>query len=225
VFAYHSISNVVFNTKQIILFKNLCYPNFFYSLYALNDMTQESENNQTSLSFRYAKQEDAAEISHLVNSAYRGDSSRAGWTTEADLIEGARTNESEIINLIEAKNSMLFLCIQCNSLDDSEQIVGSVHIEIKGNTGHLGLFVVNPIMQGSGIGKRFMQAAETQASTEWAVTTMTMSVITSRDELIAFYERRGYKRTGELTPFPTSAGDSVPKHQGIQFEKMMKELP
>lgn len=182
-------------------------------------MTQQSVTNQTSLSFRYAKREDAADISLLVNSAYRGDSSRVGWTTEADLIEGARTNEKEITDLIEATDSMLFLCIH------QDKIVGSVHIEIKANTGHLGLFVVNPVLQGTGIGKHFMQAAETQASTEWAITKMTMSVISSRVELIDFYERRGYKRTGELTPFPTNAGESIAKHQNIQFETMVKNLP
>ena len=102
--------------------------------------------------------------------------------------------------------------------------VGSVHIQIKASTGHLGLFVVNPILQGSGIGKRFMQAAEIQATKEWPITQMTMSVISSRDELIAFYERRGYKRTGEFTPFPTNAGESVPKQPNIQFETMWKKL-
>lgn len=154
----------------------------------------------------------------MVNSAYRGDSSRAGWTTEADLIEGARINEQEIIDLIEATDSMLLLCIH------QDNIVGSVHIEIKENTGHLGLFVVNPKLQGAGIGKRFMQAAETQANKKCAVTRMTMSVISSRSELVAFYERRGYKRTGELTPFPANAGESIPIHQNIQFETMVKDL-
>ena len=74
-------------------------------------MTQTTQFNLNHLSFRYAKREDTADISRLVNSAYRGDSSRVGWTTEADLIDGARTNENEIRELIVAKDSMLFLCL------------------------------------------------------------------------------------------------------------------
>ena len=181
-------------------------------------MTHQSTINKDNLSFRHAKPQDAELVADLVNSAYRGDSSRAGWTTEADLVEGARTSQNEIIELIEPNDSMLFLCIQQGS------IVGSVHMQKKGNTAHLGMFVIQPTLQGAGIGKQFMQASETEAQKVWSITKVTMSVISIRDELIAFYERRGYKRTGEFTPFPTDAGESVPIQENIQFETMEKEL-
>ncbi|MEP7084731.1 MAG: GNAT family N-acetyltransferase [Betaproteobacteria bacterium] len=91
-------------------------------------------------------------------------------------------------------------------------------------SGYLGLFVVRPGLQGVGIGKQFMQTAETLAQQEWGITKMTMTVITVRQELIAFYERRGYRRTGRVRPFPADAGASVPRIKDLQFEVFEKNL-
>jgi len=153
-----------------------------------------------------------------VNSAYRGDSSRVGWTTEADLLEGKRTNEREVLGLIETAGSMILLCLQ------GDEITGSVHLEKRDTACYLGLFVVRPERQNTGIGKQFIQAAEDFAQQEWGITKMTMTVISVRRELIAYYERRGYRRTGEIRPFPTEAGLSVAKVQGLQFQVLAKDL-
>ncbi len=169
------------------------------------------------VSFRQATANEAKTIVNLVNSAYRGDSSRAGWTTEADLLEGPRTNEKEIISLIERDDSMVLLCLQ------GDEIVGSVNVEKKGTAGYLGLFVVSPKLQGGGIGKQFIRAAETESQKAWGIFKMTMSVITIREELIAYYERRGYKRTGILNPFPTEESESVPQVD-LQLETLEKSL-
>ena len=86
------------------------------------------------------------------------------------------------------------------------------------------MFVVRPDLQGGGIGKHFIQAAEDIVQQEWGSTKMTMTVITLRLELIAFYERRGYRRTGELLPFPDDPDKGIQLVQNLQFEMLEKYL-
>jgi N-acetylglutamate synthase-like GNAT family acetyltransferase len=169
-----------------------------------------------SLTFRKATLDDASAIAVLINNAYRGDSSRAGWTTETDLLEGLRTNEAEVADLIGAEASMFLLCEQGGDM------IGCVLLQKAGSLGYLGMLVVRPTLQNHGIGRRFIAEAEATARREWSVTGMTMQVITAREELIAYYERRGYRRTGQLTPFPERFALSVPKVPGLQFEILAK---
>lgn len=171
-----------------------------------------------SLSFRKARVEESDLIAALVNSAYRGDSSRAGWTTEAHLLDGQRTDALEIQSLIEDEKSMILLCLQ------DHEILGSVLLQKKGDAVYLGMLVVKPELQGRGIGKHFIQKAERTAQQEWNISKMTMSVITVRRELLAFYERRGYRRTGQILPFPDDPGAGIPLVQGLQFEILEKDI-
>lgn len=169
------------------------------------------------LSFRLAGVDDAPRIAALINAAYRGDSSRAGWTTEADLLDGPRTNAAEIRALVEATDSMILL-----ALHDAD-LVGSVHLQRRGAAGYLGMFVVRPGLQGAGTGKRLMHAGEARAREAWGISTMTMTVITLRPELIAFYERRGYARTGEIRPFPVEHAQNA-RVAGIELAVLEKDL-
>ncbi len=179
----------------------------------------EASTQIPSLSFRPARLEEAALIVKLVNSAYRGDSSRVGWTTEADYLDGQRTDEQEIQKLILDEKSMILLCLQ------GDEVIGSVLLEKKSmEAAYLGMFVVKPDLQGGGIGKHFIQAAEDIVQQRWGVTKMTMSVITLRMELIAFYERRGYRRTGDFLPFPDDPANGIQLVQGLQFEMLEKDL-
>jgi ribosomal protein S18 acetylase RimI-like enzyme len=180
-------------------------------------MTQKSTSTTQRLSFRKARCEEADFISQLINSAYRGDSSRAGWTTEADLLEGERTDEAEIVELIEAENSVILLCVK------GDEVIGTVHVQKTDDSAYLGMLVVKPGMQGGGIGKQFMKTAEDFARREWSVSKMWMTVISVRPELIAYYERRGYRRTGERKPFPAEA-KSTPRIPGLEFEVLEKDL-
>ncbi|MGH8135323.1 MAG: GNAT family N-acetyltransferase [Steroidobacteraceae bacterium] len=170
------------------------------------------------LSFRKAVSAEADAIVALVNSAYRGESSKQGWTTEADLLDGTRTNKADIENLIAQRGSMILLCIE-----DSE-IIGCAHLEFAATECRLGMLVVKPGLQSRGIGKRLMQAAEDVASETRGVRTITMSVISIRHELIAFYERRSYRRTGRKTPFVADDTHGYPKLQPIEFEILEKDL-
>jgi GNAT superfamily N-acetyltransferase len=166
--------------------------------------------------FRKAIMSDVDAIVQLVNSAYRGESSRAGWTTEADLLDGLRTSANEIQQLIASDGAIILLCL------DETVLMGSICIEKAQDTAHIGMFVVNPSSQGQGIGKQLLAAAENLAQQTWAVQTYHMHVITLRYELIAFYERRGYQRTGILTEFPVNDAVWQPKRAGLQLETLEK---
>jgi ribosomal protein S18 acetylase RimI-like enzyme len=170
----------------------------------------------STLSFRRATVEDAQAISDLVNSAYRGETSRQGWTTEADLLEGLRTTPQEIQQLITAQDSFLLLCHQ------GAVLAGSVHVKKQDKQAYIGMFVVRPDIQGGGIGKHLLKKAETLARKDWDVNSYIMIVITSRHELIAFYERRGYRRTGELSEFPVNPALWTPKVRGLKMERLEK---
>lgn len=181
---------------------------------------QRHPSSNTDLTFRRANAADVDAIVALVNSAYRGESSRAGWTTEADILGGQRTDAAEIAHLIAQNGSAILLCL-CGG-----GIIGSVHVELVDTaTAYLGMLVIKPQLQGQGAGRRLMDEAERFACTEWGAGRVQMQVITLRRELIAYYERRGYRRSGEVRPFP--AGEprfGLPKVEGLMFEVLEKVL-
>lgn len=161
---------------------------------------------------------EAKAIAALVNSAYRGESSKQGWTTEADLLDGTRTNEADIENLIAKQGSLILLCVE------GSDIIGCAHLELSGVACELGMLVIKPGLQSRGIGKQLMNAAEARARDQWGVRMMTMSVISARRELIAFYERRGYHRTGRKKPFVADETHGFPKVELVEFEVLEKTL-
>lgn len=170
------------------------------------------------IAVRPATSGEAEPVAALINSAYRGESSRAGWTTEADFLEGLRTTPDEVRSLIERDGSVILVCERDGAM------VGCVHLLDQGTSVYLGMLVVRPDLQAAGIGKAFMAAAEDFARRTWNATAITMTVITRREELIAFYERRGYRRTGRLSPFPAQAL-STPTVENLTFEELRKDFP
>jgi ribosomal protein S18 acetylase RimI-like enzyme len=170
------------------------------------------------LSFRPATIADVERIVALVNSAYRGEPSRAGWTTEADLLDGQRTDADEVSQLVHAADSLILLCVE------GEELIGSVHLQHGHRVAYMGMLVIRPDLQGAGLGKKLMQEAEATAIKLWNASRMLMYVVTLRRELIAFYERRGYRRTGKLKAFPHEIRFGIPKVTGLQIELMEKEL-
>jgi N-acetylglutamate synthase-like GNAT family acetyltransferase len=162
--------------------------------------------------------QDAEQIAALVNSAYRGEASKQGWTTEADLLVGRRTETEEILRLISTENSMFLLC------KADAELVGSVHLQNQAEQVCLAMLAVNPLLQGKNIGKQLLLAAEQAAQETWAVSKSVMSVIASRNELIAFYLRRGYRRTGVSTVFPVNPELWIPKVADLRLEILEKTL-
>ncbi|MBB4716964.1 ribosomal protein S18 acetylase RimI-like enzyme [Streptomyces luteogriseus] len=171
------------------------------------------------LTFRDATDADVDELVALIESAYRGDDSRAGWTTEADILEGQRTDPEGVLEVIKSPDSRLM------TVERDGRVVACCQLEHQGDHAYFGMFAVSPLLQGAGLGKVIIAEAERQARATWGVREMQMTVISVRDDLIAWYERRGYRRTGRMTPFPY--GDErfgVPQRDDLQFELLVKEL-
>ncbi len=171
------------------------------------------------LSFRTATVADIPALVELVTSAYRGDVSRQGWTTEADLLDGQRIDPDVLRADIERENSRVVLAEQ------GGELLACAHIAVDGDAGYFGMFSVRPNLQGGGVGKALLAEAERVARDEWKLPAMRMTVIDCRDELIAFYQRRGYARTGIKKPFPYGdARFGIPKRDDLQFEILEKAL-
>ncbi|MFG3201236.1 GNAT family N-acetyltransferase [Streptomyces sp. NPDC048192] len=169
--------------------------------------------------FRDATDADVDALVALIESAYRGDSSRAGWTTEADILQGQRTDPEGVLEVIKSPESRLL------AVEQDGEIVACCQLEHRGDHAYFGMFAVRPGLQGAGLGKTVMAEAERQVREDWGVTEMHMTVISVRDDLIAWYERRGYRRTGKMSPFPY--GDErfgIPQRDDLQFELLVKKL-
>jgi ribosomal protein S18 acetylase RimI-like enzyme len=138
--------------------------------------------------------EDALALDKLVNSAYRGETSRQGWTTEADLLDGTRTDAAAIADLIRTPGTVLLKYTHLN------EILGCVELRKEQDRLYLGMLTVKPDLQGRGIGKLFLKAAEEEAIRS-GCTSIFMTVISVRKELIDWYLRHGYRLTGERKPF------------------------
>ncbi|KAG5978495.1 hypothetical protein E4U55_006156 [Claviceps digitariae] len=160
----------------------------------------------TTITCRKAVPADAAAVQRLVKSAYRGESSRAGWTTEADLVADERIDVAGVTAKIQGPGLLVVAHAQSQADDgdeDSSVLVGCCEIEAKADgIGYFGLFAVDPKRQAGGLGKKILGHAEVMAREELGVRTMEMSVIWTRTELIAWYLRRGYVKTDRTLPFP-----------------------
>ncbi|PKM06431.1 MAG: GNAT family N-acetyltransferase [Gammaproteobacteria bacterium HGW-Gammaproteobacteria-4] len=171
------------------------------------------------LHFRTATDADIPAIVALTQSAYRGDASRAGWTTEADLLDGQRIDAQAVRDCIERTNSRIVIAERDGAL------IASAHVAVDDGAGYFGMFSVNPGAQGNGIGRQVLAEAERVARNEWQQSTMRMTVIDVRDELIAWYQRRGYRRTGIIKPFPYGdARFGIPRRDDLRFEVLEKSL-
>ncbi len=173
------------------------------------------------LAFRAATERDIPRIVALVQSAYRGESSRTGWTTEADLLDGQRTDADEVRSLLDRGDGRSLVLLA----ERGGALVASCHLEDRGSHAYFGMFAVDPGAQGSGLGRRVLEEAERIARDDWGMSEQRMTVIHLREDLIAWYERRGYRRTGVMTPFPSSDERfGLPKRDDLAFEELRKVL-
>jgi ribosomal protein S18 acetylase RimI-like enzyme len=162
--------------------------------------------------------EDVSSLNKLINSAYRGESSKKGWTTEANILEGKRTTEDELIAILQdQKNTIL-------KYSENNQIIGCVLLIKKEDELYLGMLTVSPELQNSGVGKKLMQQAEIFASA-LGLSKIVMTVISVREELISWYKRHGYADTGAREPFPTSDVFSQTTNEPLEFMVLEKRIP
>ncbi len=170
------------------------------------------------LKFTEAEAGDVEQIIQVVNAAYRGETSKLGWTTEADLLDGLRTDEKELLQLLTDEASCILLC------KTQDTVLGSVHLQYMGDCVEIGMFAVNPLHQGRGIGKQLLQHAESIAIKTWSIQRLQMVVISCRYELLAFYHRRGYRNNGGTKAFPENPLLWTPKVKNLQFTLLEKTL-
>lgn len=171
------------------------------------------------LAFSSATPDDVDALVALVTSAYRGDASRAGWTTEADLLDGNRIDPGVLRADIERPCSQVLLARR------DGQLLACAHVAVEDGTGYFGMFAVRPGLQRGGIGKAVLAEAERIVREDWRLPLMRMTVIDLREELIAWYERRGYRRTGIKKPFPAvDPRFGIPKRGDLRFEVLEKAL-
>jgi GNAT superfamily N-acetyltransferase len=175
----------------------------------------------SNFSLRPATLTELPALSELVNSAYRGDSSRLGWTTEADLLGGQRTDVNTLRAQLAAEDSALLVaeahgggCVGCVSLERTA-----------GGGAYIGMLTVEPRAQRAGLGKAILAQAEQYAARTWGATSVSMTVIAQRADILEWYARRGYRDTGETQPFPY--GDSrygLPRRRDLFFKVLRKPL-
>lgn len=180
-------------------------------------------------SIRRAAADDAPALVALVESAYRGERSRRGWTTEADLLDGQRVDLAMMSSTLADPDVVVLVAAIDPSAWSGEggaELVGCCEVRRVATTeAAFGMFAVDPDRQGAGVGDQLLGAAERLAASELGARRMAMSVIDTRHELLAWYERRGYRRTGEHRPFPY--GDERfgrPRRDDLRFEVLDKEL-
>lgn len=191
----------------------------------------------SAVSFRDATLSDVSVVVDLVQSAYRGEASRAGWTSEADLLDGIRTDTDAVRAVVSAPRSVLILACRTGT---QERPVRVDHVEVAaadellaccqlrdegGGSGYFGMFAVRPHRQGAGIGRVVLAEAQRRAAVLWQCRLLRMTVIRQRADLIAWYERLGFAPTGKTSPFPY--GDERfgrPKRPDLEFVELAKAL-
>ncbi len=176
---------------------------------------RQVEVNFSRFHLEEAKPNQSHEICELVNLTYRGE---IGWTKETHIIQGDRTNHHEIASAISNPYSHFFV------VNQHQRLASCIYIAQDKDTAFIGFFSVHPDLQGKGYGKHVLNQAETFAQEKLSVNKYVMFVVSQRPELIAFYERRGYTRTGRVETFPTHLEMGVPKVSDLTIEYLEKMI-
>jgi len=160
---------------------------------------------------------DVPELVVLINSAYRGESSKKGWTTEANLIGGQRIDNEGLTEQMSDPDAVIL-----KHINDDGLITGCVYLQKRGEKLYLGMLTVSPTLQANGLGRRLLEAAEDYAR-NINYHTITMTVITTRTELLDWYERRGYTKTGEVIPLNITERNGI-LNQPVEMFKLEKTI-
>lgn len=165
--------------------------------------------------FRSARPDDAEAIAQLVNQAFRPRTGVAGWTHEAHLVAGDRIDPAQVLRALVADDTALLLGMA------GDEIVACVQVELAGDSARIGMLAVATDRQGAGLGKAMLAYAEAHAVQRWQVEKFVMRVLSARAELLAFYLRRGYRRSGEVSDYPVNAA-GMPRTAGLKVEILEK---
>ncbi len=174
----------------------------------------------TEITIRNATPADIPALHALIESAYRGEASRAGWTTEVDLLDGQRTDPEELADILADPKQALLIASR------GDERVGCVLISDRGEgTGYFGMLSISPTLQGGGLGRRLVEAAHAALADRFGARRVRISVFPQRETLIAWYERLGYRLTGATLPFPYgNPRFGLPKRDDLYFVVMERAL-
>ena len=196
--------------------------------------------DRESIFLRQAEIEDIEALEQLLNRCYR---QTAGWTNEADLVGGIRITQDELARIIENSKHYLFVYPKTSTGErdgeETGELLGCIAVDIKidANEGgchkkaYIGMFAVHPELQGQGVGNVILQAAETFAQrhlqsevqeTDKNMVRLTLSILSHRPELLAYYQRRGYQLNGNKMPFPNDGNNGEPKRQDLELLELEK---
>lgn len=174
-----------------------------------------SQHHGMSPDIHMAKPDNVAVIAALVNLAYRPVGDSKGWTHESDIVDSLRVTHEQVQALF-VSDSFVFVAGQ------DSQLVACVYLSVENGCAHIGMLATHPALQAQGLGKKMLAHAEDYARENFPVKKFEMVVIQERVELVAFYLRRGYQKTGRVDDYPVSAGVGVPKAQGLTIEVLQK---
>jgi ribosomal protein S18 acetylase RimI-like enzyme len=169
------------------------------------------------MEFQIAQISDCQKLSEFVNSAYRGEQSKSGWTTEADLLDGIRTNSEELQEIISTPNNIIMMATLQGKL------LGSVHLANNGSKCYLGMLTVDPKTQNQGIGKKLI-GKSVEFAKSLGCLTIEITVITLRKELIEFYQRQGFRPTEKFIDFPSDPKFGSPKVPDLKMQYFELQL-
>jgi N-acetylglutamate synthase-like GNAT family acetyltransferase len=162
---------------------------------------------------------DAEDLVRVIRAAYRGDVSRRGWTSEADLVGGDRIDVQQVLAVVNAQQSFFLV------LEQDGEIIGCCHVEDHGDgQSYFGTFSISPALQGAGLGDYLLREAERQAVVACKSVQMELAVLDQQTKLIEWYERRGFERTGETRPFPADEKYAKPLQGNLRFIVLKKDL-
>lgn len=198
--------------------------------------------NKSTVFLRQAEASDVDALERLLNRCYR---QAAGWTNEADLVGGIRTTKDELLAVINDPKHYVFIYPKTTTSErdgkETGELLGCIAVDIKDDVAtnqragnqkaYIGMFAVLPELQGLGVGHQILQAAETfaqrhlQANTQMPAQNparLTMSILSHRPELLAYYQRRGYRLNGNSMPFPVDGNNGEPKRQDLELLELEK---
>lgn len=193
--------------------------------------------NSASVFLREADAHDIDALEQLLNHCYR---ETAGWTNEADLVGGIRITQAELVSIIANPKHYLFVYPKTTTGDrggdETGELLGCIAVDMKvdavlnkngGNrSAYIGMFAVLPELQGQGVGHVILEAAETFAKRHLKSSDqpsrLTMSILSHRPELLAYYQRRGYQLNGNKMPFPEDGNNGEPKRQDLELLELEK---
>ena len=168
---------------------------------------------------RVAAPSDTEGIVELIRSAYRGDASRQGWTSEADLVEGERIDAEQVLAMIRGQASRMLV------LDTDEGVVACCALEDQGSgRAYFGTFAVSPTKQAAGLGRHLITQAEREACQVFGAGVLEIAVLAQQELLVSWYERLGFRRTGEMRPFPADETFARPLLDDLYFVVLEKQL-